>query len=202
MRRSTRLLLATVGLSALCATLASAQPPAAPAAPAPKPADPIGAVINSQEAPPQEALPPGVAPEGEVPPEQSFRVDIAPADPPPTARAPAGAPSTRPRFPIAVLEVVDKLTAESNRFEVRLDRPVQYKSLTFTVHACERTAPDEAAPDSIAHVQVDYEPVEANSRSKPPRRTIFRGWMFASSPSLNPLQNPTYDAWLVACKAE
>ena len=29
---------------------------------------------------------------------------------------------------------------------------------------------------------------------------IFRGWMFASSPALNPLEHPVYDVWVIACK--
>jgi hypothetical protein len=32
-------------------------------------------------------------------------------------------------------------------------------------------------------------------------RQIFRGWMFASSPAVNGLQHPIYDAWIVGCKA-
>ncbi|MCC7284179.1 MAG: DUF2155 domain-containing protein, partial [Acetobacteraceae bacterium] len=28
----------------------------------------------------------------------------------------------------------------------------------------------------------------------------FRGWMFATSPALNPLQHPVYDVRVVACK--
>lgn len=29
---------------------------------------------------------------------------------------------------------------------------------------------------------------------------IFRGWMFASSPALNPLEHPVYDVWVIDCK--
>jgi len=28
---------------------------------------------------------------------------------------------------------------------------------------------------------------------------IFRGWMFASSPALNPLEHPVYDVWVIDC---
>jgi hypothetical protein len=34
-----------------------------------------------------------------------------------------------------------------------------------------------------------------------PSRQVFKGWMFASSPGLHPLEHPVYDAWLIACKA-
>lgn len=29
---------------------------------------------------------------------------------------------------------------------------------------------------------------------------IFRGWMFASTPSLNALEHPVYDVWVIDCK--
>jgi hypothetical protein len=29
---------------------------------------------------------------------------------------------------------------------------------------------------------------------------VFRGWMFASSPGLHPVEHPLYDVWLIACK--
>lgn len=29
---------------------------------------------------------------------------------------------------------------------------------------------------------------------------IFAGWMFASSPALNPLEHPVYDVWVIDCK--
>ncbi|GGY41928.1 DUF2155 domain-containing protein [Parvularcula lutaonensis] len=31
---------------------------------------------------------------------------------------------------------------------------------------------------------------------------VFKGWMFASSPSLNAMEHPTYDVWVIACKME
>ncbi|MEM9705390.1 MAG: DUF2155 domain-containing protein [Pseudomonadota bacterium] len=29
---------------------------------------------------------------------------------------------------------------------------------------------------------------------------VFSGWMFASSPALNPLEHPVYDVWVIDCK--
>ena len=31
------------------------------------------------------------------------------------------------------------------------------------------------------------------------RATLFRGWMFASSPALDALENPVYDIWVTDC---
>ena len=41
----------------------------------------------------------------------------------------------------------------------------------------------------------------AAGKTPPAARQVFRGWMFAASPGLNPFQHPVYDAWLIACKA-
>jgi hypothetical protein len=78
---------------------------------------------------------------------------------------------------------------------------VRYKSLVFSVRACESAAPDETAPESAAYITVDSSPKPQPGRPSPPTRQVFKGWMFASSPGLNPLQHPVYDAWLIACKA-
>ncbi len=31
---------------------------------------------------------------------------------------------------------------------------------------------------------------------------VFSGWMFASSPALNPLEHPVYDVWVIDCQTE
>ena len=86
-------------------------------------------------------------------------------------------------------------------FEAAVGRPVRYKNLVFTVKACERSAADEAFEDAIAHVTVESQPRAAPGKPTPPPRQAFRGWMYASSPGLNPLEHPIYDAWLITCRA-
>ncbi len=105
------------------------------------------------------------------------------------------------RYDVAVIQALDKVSAESMRFEAAVGRPVRYKNLVFTVKACERSAADEALEDSIAHVTVESQPRAAPGKPTPPPRQAFRGWMYASSPGLNPLEHPIYDAWLITCRA-
>jgi hypothetical protein len=92
------------------------------------------------------------------------------------------------------------VTAETVRFEAPVNQPVRYKTMIFTVRACETTAADEADSDAIAHVEIDNQPKGPEGAPQPPARQVFRGWMYASSPGLNLLQHPIYDAWLIACK--
>ena len=87
------------------------------------------------------------------------------------------------------------------RFEVVVGgRPVRFqRSLIFTARACEVSASDEQVEDAIAYLEVSVQPRGTLQNSDP--RQIFRGWMFASSPAASGLQHPTYDAWVVGCRA-
>ena len=178
-----------IALGALTAALAAAgvvaaqQPEPTPATPAPEvaaptlPAAPIP--YNQLRRPPAQA----VEQEAEPEEEEEERTE----------------PLRRPRAGAAILQALDKVTAETMRFEARIGQPVRYKGLIFTVRACETAAPDELAPATAAYVIVDSQPLTRTGQRRPARQ-VYRGWMFANSPSLNPLEHPVYDAWLIACK--
>jgi hypothetical protein len=107
----------------------------------------------------------------------------------------------RPRHTAAIVQAVDKVTAETLKFEVEVGKPVRYKTLVFTLRACETEAEDEPVSESAAHLQITSQPKGQPGRVQPEAAQVFRGWMFASSPGLNPFEHPVYDAWLVGCKA-
>ena len=107
----------------------------------------------------------------------------------------------RARFDVAVMQTIDKVTAESVRFEAAVGRPVRYKSLVFTVKACERSSHGEPIDDSIAYLTIDSQPRLQPGRPALATRQAFKGWMYASSPGLHPLEHPVYDAWLITCRA-
>ncbi|MBN8530196.1 MAG: DUF2155 domain-containing protein [Caulobacterales bacterium] len=186
----------------------------------PAPADPIGDILKSTSNPP--AAPVESAPASVPAPTRP--VAVAPTDPVAVAQAEkeveavveeeeaeekatpkadddAPPPGRRQRRPVAVIQAIDKITAESMRFEVEVGgRPVAFqKALIFSVRACELSASDEQTEDAIAYVDVSLQPRGAVAGTE--RRQIFRGWMFASSPSVNGLQHPIYDAWVVGCKS-
>lgn len=189
---------AAAAAAAVWAGLAAAQPATAPAV-SPAPLEiPPAAAEPPEEAPPANVVAP---PPVTAPPVQA--TEVAPA-PPPTAKVaeePAKAVIKRSRGNVAILQALDKVTAQSIRFEAEVGRPVRYKSLIFTVKACERSAPDEAVADSIAYLTIASQPRGAPGKPAPPARQVYRGWMYASSPGLNPLEHPAYDAWLITCKA-
>jgi hypothetical protein len=111
------------------------------------------------------------------------------------------APKKRPRYAVAIIEALDKVTAESVRFEAPIGKPIRYKGLIYTVKACETAADDEAMSDVMAYVRVRSNPVAATNTSPAIKsKEVFRGWTFASTPSLNPIQHPVYDAWVIGCR--
>lgn len=110
-------------------------------------------------------------------------------------------PAKRQRRRIAIVQAIDKVTAESYRFEVVVGgRPVRFnQALIFTARACEVSGADERAPEAAAYLEVSIQP--RGTAQPTEARQIFRGWMFASSPAVSGLQHPVYDAWVVGCKA-
>jgi hypothetical protein len=190
-------LAALVGFAAVGAVSAQPTPPPAPGPP-PTVVEGPAKPAPSEEAPP--VVVPTPAPLA-VPP--ISEKEVAPAPPPPAAEEPKapGDPVRRARYDVAVIEALDKVTAESLRFEAAVGHPVRYKNLVFTVKACERSAPDEPIDDSIAYLTVDSQPRAAPGRPALAPRQAFKGWMFASSPSLHPLEHPVYSAWLITCRA-
>lgn len=159
---------------------------------APSPDPTAGAAPGAPSAPAADAPPPPA----QEPPSRAPRPAPAPEPPKPPPE-----PLKRQRFDAAIMQGVDKITAETLRFEVKVGEPVRYRGLILTVHACENTAPDEAVSDAFAHLEVLSQPVSGPGRAAGPPRLVFRGWMSAQSPSLHPLEHPIYDLWLIACKS-
>lgn len=182
----------TVTGAALARQNATYQPPAAPLAPQPQPAPTAPAPGEVRPAQPTEVTPAVANP---VPP-----ASPKPAAPKVTAPAKPVEPAKRQRYSVAILQALDKVTTETMRFEVPVGQPIRYKTLIFTVRACETAAADEIAPETSAYVVIDTQPKAQAGRAAPPGRQIYKGWMYASTPGLHPLEHPVYDAWLIACK--
>lgn len=169
------------------------------------PAEPAPEAAPAPTAPIAITPPPGPAPVTAATDEET---DVEKADEEKAAEKtaqvapePSTTPGRRQRRRVAIVEAVDKITAERMRFEVEVGgRPVRFqRTLIFTARACEVSASDEQVGDSIAYLEVSIQPRGMIQTTAP--RQIFRGWMFASSPAVNGLQHPIYDAWVVGCRA-
>jgi hypothetical protein len=149
-----------------------------------------------QAAPPPPSVGPVVAPppQIEAAPSQSAPVDEAR----PTPEAPKGPPRPE-RRPVAVLRILDKVTAETLRFAAPVGRRVRYKNLVFEVKACEIWGIGTAQPRPSAYVIISSDPGGADAGGV--SQQIYKGWMFAEAPGAHLLRHPIYDAWLESCIA-
>jgi len=91
------------------------------------------------------------------------------------------------------LRGLDKMTGRPTNIFAPVGVPVDFATLTITARYCYSTPPSEP-PETTAFVEITDHPAD-----QPPRR-VFSGWMHASSPSLNGLQHPLYDVWVISCK--
>ena len=176
-------------------TAPPAAPPAAPppgglnaTVPAPNTAEPLGQQPDAGSPPPSLEAPPIAKPSSPAP--------EAKAPPPP---APPPGPPPPVRSPTAILQVLDKVTAETLKFEAPVGRRIRYKTLVFTVRVCETRGADDPQPRPSAYVVIDSETPALPGSAPPPAKEVYKGWMFAEGPGLHPLEHPIYDAWLVAC---
>jgi hypothetical protein len=125
------------------------------------------------------------------------KIATPPAPPPP----PPGPPPPV-RSPTAILRVLDKVTAETLRFEAPVGKRVRYKTLMFMVKACETRGLSDPQSRPSAYVVIDSEPPALPGQTAPAAKEIYRGWMFAVSPGLHPFEHPVYDAWLESCTSD
>jgi hypothetical protein len=94
---------------------------------------------------------------------------------------------------MAILRGLDKITGQAVNIDAPVGIAVSYATLTLTVRYCYSTPPSET-PETTAFLQiVDHRPDQ-------PAKQVFSGWMWASSPSLNAMQHPLYDVWVISCK--
>jgi len=94
--------------------------------------------------------------------------------------------------PVVKLRSLDKVTARTMTFEVRVGSTVKFGPIFIKVQSC-RKAPPIEQPESAAFLQI-WE-VTPKDESK----WVYSGWMFASSPALSPMDHPIYDVWVLDC---
>ena len=94
---------------------------------------------------------------------------------------------------MAILRGLDKLTGQAAIIDAPIGVPVRYATLTITAEYCYSTPPSET-PETTAFLTI------VDRRPDKPAKQAFSGWMWASSPSLNAMQHPLYDVWVMSCR--
>lgn len=97
------------------------------------------------------------------------------------------------KYGVAVLRGLDKVTARVFTVEAPIGQVVRTGTLEIIARICDKRPPEET-PESAAFLDIwEVRPGE-------PAESVFRGWMFASSPALSAMEHPVYDVWVVDCK--
>ena len=91
-----------------------------------------------------------------------------------------------------VIQGLDKITARIQTFEVDVGKTFKFGVLDIFVERCVFSKPI-FKPESLAFIKI-------KDNSDRLSEVKFSGWMFASSPALNALENPVYDVSILACK--
>ena len=91
-----------------------------------------------------------------------------------------------------VIQGLDKITARIKTFEVNVSQTYKFGVLDIFVERCIFSKPI-FKPESLAYIRI-------KDNSDRLSEVKFKGWMFASSPALNALENSVYDISILACK--
>ncbi len=102
------------------------------------------------------------------------------------------APASAEPFKTAILQGLDKVTARVSTIHVPVGSSARFGTLDIIVHHCDKRPPEEP-PESAAFLDI------AELQPGQPAKTVFRGWMFASSPAISALEHPVYDVWVLGC---
>jgi hypothetical protein len=102
------------------------------------------------------------------------------------------APAADLVFEKALLQGLDKVSGRIVSIEAPVGQTVHFGTLEMIVRTCRKRPPEEP-PESAAFIDI------WEIRSGEAATSLFRGWMFASSPALSALEHPVYDVWVVDC---
>ena len=95
---------------------------------------------------------------------------------------------------VATLGLLNKRNNSSQDIELSPGESRRIGDIVIRLQACERTAPWELQRETGAFVQVLVQ-----DRGFDDFRSIFSGWLFKNSPSLNVVEHPVYDVWVKDC---
>ncbi len=99
---------------------------------------------------------------------------------------------------VATIGLLNKRNNLSQDLVMKSGESRRFGNVVVKVETCERTMPWENPPETGAFVQV-YVEERATADAKLAWRTVFSGWLFKESPSLNVVEHPVYDVWVKDC---
>ena len=91
------------------------------------------------------------------------------------------------------IKILDKISSKNISLKLVNGENFKYADLQIKSIKCKHSEFDDD-PEITAYVQV-----KDLSNKKNDEVYVFNGWMFSSSPSINPFDHPVYDIWLTGC---
>ena len=91
------------------------------------------------------------------------------------------------------LKILDKISSKNTLVKLKNEELITFKDLSIKSLKCKNSEFDDN-PEITAYIQVKNLTDENNNEV-----FVFNGWMFSSSPSINPFDHPVYDVWLIKC---
>ena len=91
------------------------------------------------------------------------------------------------------IKILNKISSKNVSLELKNNEERIFDDLIIKSIKCKNSEFDDD-PEIISYIQVIDQSMSTNDEV-----FIFNGWMFSSSPSINPFDHPVYDIWLTRC---
>ena len=91
------------------------------------------------------------------------------------------------------IKILDKISSKNILLKLENGKLKKFKDLEIKSIKCKNSEFDDN-PEITAYIQVKDLTNKNNDEV-----FVFNGWMFSSSPSIEPFDHPVYDVWLVSC---
>ena len=91
------------------------------------------------------------------------------------------------------IKILNKISSKNVSLDLKNNEEKVFDDLIIKSIKCKNSEFDDD-PEIIAYIQVIDQSISTNDEV-----FVFNGWMFSSSPSINPFDHPVYDIWLTRC---
>ena len=91
------------------------------------------------------------------------------------------------------IKILTKISSKNVSLKLKNNEEKIFDDLIIKSIKCKNSEFDDD-PEIISYIQVIDQSISTNDEV-----FVFNGWMFSSSPSINPFDHPVYDIWLTRC---
>jgi hypothetical protein len=92
------------------------------------------------------------------------------------------------------LKALDKITAKTSTIKLAIGEKKFFGTLEIKALKCQLSEKNDST-DTVAYLQVKDLSTKDNNQV-----FLFNGWTFASSPTLQSIDHPIYDLWIISCE--